>query len=85
MIGSTPETFKDIVFSIYGFFNFLIPTLAGLALVYVLWSIASFILNAANEEARKTGRTKIVWGIVGLFVIVSIWGILAIVDNTLRL
>jgi hypothetical protein len=85
MIGSTPETFKDIVTSIYGFFNFIIPTIAGLALLYLLWGIAVFIMNAANEDARKTGRTKIAWGFVGLFVIVSIWGILAIVDNTLRL
>jgi hypothetical protein len=85
MIGSTPQTFKEIVTTIYGFFNFLIPTLVGLALLYLLWGIAVFIMNAANEEARKTGRTKIAWGFVGLFVIVSIWGILAIVENTLML
>jgi len=82
MFGETPETFADFVFTIYGFANFIITTLVALALLYFFWGIALFILNAANEEARTTGRQKMIWGIIGLFVIISIWGILAVVNNT---
>jgi hypothetical protein len=82
MFGQTPDTFADFVFSIYGFVNFAIATLVALALLYFFWGIAMFILHADNEEARNTGRMRMIWGIVGLFVIVSIWGILAVVNDT---
>ena len=55
--------------------SLLIPITAGLALVFFFWGLAKFILHAGSEEGRKEGVQVMKWGIVALFVIVSIWGI----------
>lgn len=59
---------KDIV-------GVLIPIAAGLALLYFFYGLAKFILNSGDEEARGAGKQTMIWGIVALFVISSIWGI----------
>lgn len=54
-----------------------LPIVAGLALLYFLWGIAQFIFKADSDKAREEGRQKMVWGIVALFVLISVWGIIS--------
>jgi hypothetical protein len=55
--------------------SILIPIAAGLALLYFFYGLAKFILNSGDEEARGAGKQTMIWGIVALFVISSVWGI----------
>ena len=41
-------------------------------------------MKADDPESRGTIGKAIIWGIVGLFVILSIWGLVAILSNTFR-
>lgn len=61
--------------------DYAIPILITLAVVYFIWGVISFV-TASDEEAKKKGRTKIINGLIGLFVIVAFWGIIALVTNT---
>lgn len=61
----------------------LTPFAAALALLYFFWGLAKFILKADNEEARDEGRMIMKWGIIALFVIVSIWGIVKFIQTEL--
>lgn len=63
----------------------LIPLAAGLALLAFFWGIARFIFAAGNEEARKEGRQFMVWSVVALFVLTSIWGIVFFLRDSLDL
>ena len=60
----------------------------GLAIsIAVLWIIVNVIryLIATNDPAkRKEGGMGILFGVVGLFVILSIWGLVAILRNSFR-
>lgn len=61
-----------------GILNSLVPVIFGLATIYFLWGVTQFILNdAGNDKTREEGKKKIIWGIVALFVFVSIYGILS--------
>jgi hypothetical protein len=62
--------------------NPIIYFLFAIALMYFLYGVIVFILNADDEEARKTGKKHILWGIIGLFIMVSVYGILGIVLGT---
>lgn len=62
--------------------NPVIVFIFALALVYFLYGLVVFIANADNEEARSTGRQHMLWGVVGLFIMVSVYGILKIVIGT---
>jgi uncharacterized membrane protein YbhN (UPF0104 family) len=60
----------------------LITLLMTIALVVFLYGCFEFILNANNDAARTTGKTHILWGIIGMFVMVSAYAILNIAANT---
>mgnify|MGYP001568526203 CR=1 FL=1 len=53
----------------------------GLAVVYFFWGVGQFILNSGDQKMREDGKKKIMWGVIALFVMFSIFGILAWVGN----
>ena len=62
--------------------NPLIVLLFALALTFFLWGIFNFIRQSDSDEAREVGRRHILWGLVGMVVIISVIGILQILANT---
>jgi uncharacterized membrane protein len=52
-----------------------IPVAVGIDLVFFIWGLALYILKSGDVKAREEGRNKMIWGVIALFVIVSIWGI----------
>jgi len=62
--------------------NLLIPVIFGAAVLAFFWGIIKFISSGGDETARKEARHFIVYGIVGLFVMVSVWSLVAILKNT---
>lgn len=62
--------------------NPIIGLLFAAALVFFLWGGFQFISNAEGDAGRETGRRHMLWGIIGLFVMVSVIGILTILGNT---
>ena len=62
--------------------NPIISLLFALATLYFLWGVAKFIMNTDNEQARTEGKDSMVWGIVGMFVMVVAYGIVKVVGRT---
>jgi hypothetical protein len=62
--------------------KFVVPLLFSLAVVAFIWGIIQFFLNPENEEKRKQGKSFMMWGIIALFVMVSMWGLVAVFSNT---
>ncbi|MFT6361381.1 MAG: ABC-type multidrug transport system permease subunit [Candidatus Paceibacteria bacterium] len=63
----------------------VIPVLILLALTYVVYSGVSFIMASGDQAKRNEKKQQIFWGIIGLFVIVSIWGLVAVVGRSFGL
>jgi len=62
---------------IYLIDNYLVPLIFALAFIVFLWGIyLYFIQGAANEEKREKGRSFALWGFIGFFIMVSVWGII---------
>ena len=62
--------------------NQLIGLLIAVAVIFIIWHAVMFILKASDPENRKAHREGVLWGIVGLVIILSIWGIVALIRNT---
>jgi len=58
--------------------NRLIPLLIAVALVVFFWGIVQYVWG----QDPKAATTIIVTGLIGLFVMVSVWGIIRIAQNT---
>lgn len=57
--------------------------LLSVALLVFLWGIVQFITQAGDEKNRSAGRQKIAWGIVGLALIIAVWGVVNLLSAIL--
>lgn len=60
----------------------LISLLLGIALLVFLWGVFGYIKNAEGDEARTTGKKHMLFGIIGLVIMVSALAILKIAAQT---
>jgi len=72
------QTVGSIVDTIIDFLDSIIPILFLIATIVFLWGIILFITSGGDEEKRKEGRQYIIFGLIGLFVMVAIWGIVEV-------
>lgn len=61
--------------------NTIIPIIMTLGLIYFIWGVISYT-TGKSDDAKKEGRDRMIYGIIGLFVIVSVWGLVNILQNT---
>jgi hypothetical protein len=60
----------------------IVPLLFALATAGFIWGVMQYYLNPENEEKRKKGKDFIIGGLIALFVMVSVWGIVNIFTGT---
>lgn len=65
--------------------NPVIEFLFALAIVYFLWGLFEFIANQSNEEKVTAGKSHMVWGVIGIAIMMGVWGILNILLSTLNI
>jgi len=63
----------------------LIALMSGIAFLYFIYGGAVYILNANNDSAREEGKKHIMYGIIGLVVMISAYAILTLATNTFGL
>ncbi len=51
---------------------------------FFVYGLVEFMWNL-NEGAQSNGKQHMLWGIVGMFVMVSVYGIVALISNTFGL
>src|SRR3989344_2256790 len=60
---------------------FVIPLLFAFALVIFLWGVYKYI-SSASIEGKEGARVTIIYGIIGLFVMLSAWGLVRVLTST---
>jgi hypothetical protein len=61
-----------------------IGLLFGLAVVIFVYGALQFVIHGADEDARKKGKDTLLWGTFGMFIMVSAWGIIYLISNTIK-
>jgi len=59
----------------------LIPIVIAIGLLFFIWGLVQFIAASGDEAAKEEGKRKMVWGILALFVIVAVWGLVGILAD----
>lgn len=69
--------------------TFIVNPLIGLiflaGFVLFVWGVVRYFLASGSEDARKTGSRHILWGIIGMFIMIMVYAILDVIKNTLGL
>lgn len=63
--------------------NPIIAFLFVLASILFVYGLVKFFLAAKEGgEDRETGKKHMVWGLVGMFIMISVFGIMRLIVNT---
>lgn len=73
-------TFKQLVSNLIGLINYIVPVLVALVLVFFFWGIVRYVYKSSEGERGDTAI--FFWGLLGLFVLVSLWGLVNVLRQT---
>jgi len=75
-LGEVKKTFEAVL----GVIKVLIPVAFGLAVLFFFFGIAKYIWSIGTDKEK--GKQIMVWGVVAIFVMTSIWGIVAFLGRS---
>lgn len=78
-------TFSGLLNHINSLLNAFVPFLIGLAVLVIMWGIFGYLRHSADEEKRGEARKYILWGVIFVFIMLSIWGFVNVLVNTVPL
>ncbi len=62
----------------------IIVFMMALALLVFIWGAVEFLMNqgGGEEKAIASGKQHLLWGLIGLVIMVSVFGIMRLIVNT---
>ena len=80
-------SFKGIIEQIIipGVLKPLIGLLLTAALVVFLWGVVKYVKTSSDEKERANGHQMMIYGLIALFVMVSVWGLVNVLVGTFNL
>lgn len=64
--------------------NSIIPLIIGIGLITFIWGIIKYVITD-SESGKKDATSIIVYGLIALFVMVCVWGLVSVLQNTFRI
>ncbi|MEK7079763.1 MAG: hypothetical protein AAB901_00550, partial [Patescibacteria group bacterium] len=63
----------------------VVPLIFALAFIVFIWGIFQyFIMGGHDEEKKAMGKSLMLYGLIGFFVMVSVWGLVNILTGTFQ-
>lgn len=75
------EKLKGLLRDFKAILDLLIPITFALALIFFFYGLAQFIRSVSDKTIAE-GKSKMIWGIIALFVMISIWGIIGFIGDS---
>ncbi len=76
---------NDVVSKGTGIGTQIIAIAISIAVIWIIINVVRYlIIGAGDPEKRKLAGHSILWGVIGLFVILSIWGLVYILRSSFQ-
>ena len=62
--------------------NPLIVLLFAVAGVYFVYGVAMFVRAQKSEKGQEEGKSHLMWGIIGIFLMIAVYSIINLIANT---
>jgi len=87
--AQTTQTVTDVngvTTKLVGLGNTVIYLLVSLGVIFIIWNVVMFVIKGGSGEegAKSKALGNIGWGLLGLAIILSIWGLVNILTGTFR-
>ena len=76
-----PTYLHTLITAFLPLINILIKVALSVGLLMFIWGLVKFITHSGNEKSIEQGRQFMIWGVIILFVMVSVWGIIALMQT----
>ena len=81
--GGDKNSFGSLVNTfISGVLNPLVYLFVGAGVVYFLAGVLKYMRKASDDKEHEEGRKMMLYGIIALFVMVSVWGLVRVLQGT---
>ena len=60
----------------------IIPLVVSLATAMFVWGVVQYVINSDEEAKKEKGKQFMIWGVIGLTVMFSVWGLVRIVGES---
>jgi lysylphosphatidylglycerol synthetase-like protein (DUF2156 family) len=81
--GSRPSNFTQLAANIMQILDPLMVLAVVLAVMFFLYGVVKYLAQYGNEKARGESVQTITYGVIGLFVMVAMWGLVKLLQETL--
>lgn len=83
--GSGSGGLWNLFYIVMDILSQMVIILVAFAVIFFLYGILKYITAGDDEEKRTKMKNVMIYGIIGLFVMISFWGIVNILINTFEL
>lgn len=82
VVSAQVTDFKSLMQLFANMLGSIIGVLYMVAFVAFFWGIGVFILNTNDDKKRGEGKAWMFWSVIALFVMITIWGLVGLLVNT---
>jgi len=78
-----PKDFSGLTSNILIVIGGLVNVAMAFAVMYFLVGVVKYLTQQGNEKARSEAIQTISWGLLGLFVMITVWGLVKLIQQSL--
>ena len=83
LLSPTNPKFQDLAIYVACIISkSIIPLIFALALAMFVWGVVQYVIYSSEEAKKEKGRQFMIWGIIALTVMVSVWGLVKMLGNS---
>jgi len=75
VLAQSLSNIQTLIRSIGDLVEIALPIVVALGLIGFFWGLVKYIFAQGNEEAKTDAKKIMLWGVIALFVMVSVWGL----------
>lgn len=83
VFAAAPTNLQGLIARFQDLINGLVPLAMSLAVLAFIWGLVVYIYNGSNPAKRSEGYMFMVYGIIALFVMTAMWGLVAVLNSTI--
>ncbi|HRH27004.1 MAG TPA: hypothetical protein PLZ99_02495 [Parcubacteria group bacterium] len=65
------------------FLGVIFPIVFAIAMIYFFWGVAKYILSAGDPKSAAEGKSIMIYGIIAIAVMASVYGLVNFLQTTL--
>ncbi len=73
---------RGLILYLNRFIGAITAFIISLTLVFFLWGVFKLIFSNKDSKEREQAKGFIVWGLVALFVMISVWGLVNLLTSS---